>query len=166
MWLVGVVVRRYIDILIIIINFPYSTCIRSFLGSSILTSLLILKKFFRSLLYSVFRCFQSKYSNIYLRQIPPRVYTLVLFIINLCIIIIIISRSLHMRHARNRLNAHSYTFSRIGSMRIQCGRNQCAFDVHGQALIKSFKQCFLPCCCWRDKFSIIIIMYTGIYTSF
>ena len=27
MWLVGVVVRRYIDILIIIINFPYSTCI-------------------------------------------------------------------------------------------------------------------------------------------
>ena len=31
MWQVGVVVRRYIDILIIIIiNFPYSTCIRSF----------------------------------------------------------------------------------------------------------------------------------------
>ena len=40
-WLVGVVVRRYIDILIIIINFPYSTCIRSFFGSSILTSLFI-----------------------------------------------------------------------------------------------------------------------------
>ena len=40
---VGVVVRRYIhvDILIIIINFPYSTCIRSFFGSSILTSLFI-----------------------------------------------------------------------------------------------------------------------------
>ena len=38
MWLVGVVIRRYIDILIIIINFPYSTCIRSFFGSSILTS--------------------------------------------------------------------------------------------------------------------------------
>ena len=33
MWLVCVVIRRYIDILIIIINFPYSTCIRSFLGS-------------------------------------------------------------------------------------------------------------------------------------
>ena len=50
MWLVGVVVRRYIyiDILIIIINFPYSTCIRSFFGSSILTSLFILKMFFRS----------------------------------------------------------------------------------------------------------------------
>ena len=46
MWLVGVVIRRYIDILIIIINFPYSTCIRSFLGSSILTSLFILKCFF------------------------------------------------------------------------------------------------------------------------
>ena len=48
MWLVGVVVRRYIEILIIIINFPYSTCIRSFFGSSILTSLFILKMFFRS----------------------------------------------------------------------------------------------------------------------
>ena len=48
MWLVRVVVRRYIDILIIIIiiNFPYSTCIRSFFGSSILTSLFILKYFF------------------------------------------------------------------------------------------------------------------------
>ena len=48
MWLVGVVIRRYIDILIIIINFPYSTCIRSFFGSSILTSLFIFKMFFRS----------------------------------------------------------------------------------------------------------------------
>ena len=47
-WLVRVVVRRYIDILIIIINFPYSTCIRSFFGSSILTSLFIFKMFFRS----------------------------------------------------------------------------------------------------------------------
>ena len=44
--LVGVVIRRYIDILIIIINFPYSTCIRSFFGSSILTPLFILKCFF------------------------------------------------------------------------------------------------------------------------
>ena len=33
-WLVGVVVRRYIDILIIIITFPYSTCIRSFLAAA------------------------------------------------------------------------------------------------------------------------------------
>ena len=45
MWLVGVVIRRYIDILIIIINFPYSTCIRSFFGSSTLTSLFILKMY-------------------------------------------------------------------------------------------------------------------------
>ena len=50
MWLVGVVIKRYIDILIIIINFPYSTCIRSFFGSSILTSLFIFKCFF-GLLY-------------------------------------------------------------------------------------------------------------------
>ena len=27
-------IRRYIDILIIIINFPYSTCIRSFLAAA------------------------------------------------------------------------------------------------------------------------------------
>ena len=35
-WLVSVVVRRYIiDILIIIITFPYSTCISSFSASSL-----------------------------------------------------------------------------------------------------------------------------------
>ena len=34
-----------------IINFPYSTCIRSFFGSSILTCLFILKMFFRSFIY-------------------------------------------------------------------------------------------------------------------
>ena len=43
MWLV---VRRYIDILTILINFPYSTCISSFFGSSIPTSLFIFKCFF------------------------------------------------------------------------------------------------------------------------
>ena len=49
---VGVVVlRRYIDILTIILNFPYSTCISSFFGSSIPTSLFILKMLFRSLIY-------------------------------------------------------------------------------------------------------------------
>ena len=37
----GVVVRRYIDILTIIIHFPYSTCISSFFASSIPTSLFI-----------------------------------------------------------------------------------------------------------------------------
>ena len=42
----GVVVRRYINILTIIINFSYSTCISSFFGSSIPTSLFILKCFF------------------------------------------------------------------------------------------------------------------------
>ena len=48
----GVVVRRYIvDILTIIINFPYSTCISSFFGSSIPTSLFIFKMFFRSFVF-------------------------------------------------------------------------------------------------------------------
>ena len=42
----GVVVRRYIDILIIIVTFPYFTRISSFFGSSIPTSLFILKMFF------------------------------------------------------------------------------------------------------------------------
>ena len=46
----GVAVRRYIDILIIILTFPYSTCINSFFGSSIPTSLFILKMFFCSCL--------------------------------------------------------------------------------------------------------------------
>ena len=36
----------YVDILTMIINFPYSTCIRSFFGTSILTSLFIFKCFF------------------------------------------------------------------------------------------------------------------------
>ena len=46
----GVVVRRYIDILIIIITFLYSTCISSFFGSSIPTSLFIFKMFFSFLI--------------------------------------------------------------------------------------------------------------------
>ena len=51
-WLVCIVVRRYIiDILIIIITFPYSTCISSFFGSIIPISLLIFKMFFRSCIY-------------------------------------------------------------------------------------------------------------------
>ena len=49
----SVVVRRYIDILIIIITFPYSTCISSFFGSIITISLFILKMFF-ILVYDTF----------------------------------------------------------------------------------------------------------------
>ena len=49
----GVVVRRYINILTIIINFPYSTCISSFFGSSIPISLFIFKMFF-VLVYGIF----------------------------------------------------------------------------------------------------------------
>ena len=52
----GVVVRRYIhvDILTIIMNFPYSTCVSSFFGSSIPTSLFIFKMFFFVLVYVSF----------------------------------------------------------------------------------------------------------------
>ena len=49
----GVVVRRYIDILIIIINFPYSTCIRSFLAAASLLLCSFLKCFF-VLVYVIF----------------------------------------------------------------------------------------------------------------
>ena len=49
----GVVVRRYIDILTIINNFPYSTCISSFFGSSIVL-LCSFKKCFFVLVYVIF----------------------------------------------------------------------------------------------------------------
>ena len=63
MWLVGVVVLRYIDILIIIITFPYSTCISSFFGSSITTSLFILKMFFLSCLLFLCRNNHTLYTQ-------------------------------------------------------------------------------------------------------
>ena len=53
-WLVSVVVRRYIiDILIIIITFPYSTCISSFFGSIIPIFCSFFKCFF-VLVYVIF----------------------------------------------------------------------------------------------------------------
>ena len=42
----GVVVRRYIDILTLIINFLYSTCINSFLAAASLLLCSFLKCFF------------------------------------------------------------------------------------------------------------------------
>ena len=62
-WLVGDVVRRYIDILTIIINFPCSTCISSFFSSSIPTSLVIFKMFFRSCFYYFFTIYSKRYSK-------------------------------------------------------------------------------------------------------
>ena len=56
----GVVVRRYIDILTIIINFPYSTCISAFFGSSIPTSLFI---FYRSCLCYFVQYISKRYSK-------------------------------------------------------------------------------------------------------
>ena len=49
----GVVVRRYIDILTINISFPYSTCISSFFGSSGILLCLFFKCFF-VLVYVIF----------------------------------------------------------------------------------------------------------------
>ena len=59
----GVVIRRYIDILIIIINFPYSTCISSFFGSSIPTSLFIFKMFFGLVYVIVLQYISKRYSK-------------------------------------------------------------------------------------------------------
>ena len=63
-----VVLRRYIDILTIIINFPYSTCISSFFGSSIPTSSFIFLMFFRSLIHRTFVLFNydSYMKNMYM----------------------------------------------------------------------------------------------------
>ena len=55
----GIVVRRYIDSLTIIIHFPYSTCINSFFGSNIPTSLFIFKMFFRSCLCYFFTIYKQ-----------------------------------------------------------------------------------------------------------
>ena len=52
----GVAVRRYIDVLIIIITFPYSTCISSFLAAA----LFIFKMIFRSCL-----CLLTSFCAIY-----------------------------------------------------------------------------------------------------
>ena len=59
----GVVVRKYIDILTIIINFPYSTCISPFLGSSIPIYLFILKMFFCSCLCYFCTIYSKCYSK-------------------------------------------------------------------------------------------------------
>ena len=85
MWLVRVVIRRYIDILIIIINFAYSTCIRSFFGSSILTSMFIFKCFF-GLIYIYQRnapANSSKWGS--LRLAPINLYTCIYIHVWVCV---------------------------------------------------------------------------------
>ena len=56
----GVVVRRYIDILIIMITFPYSTCISSFFGSNI--TCLFLCSFLKCFLILVYVIFVQCYN--------------------------------------------------------------------------------------------------------
>ena len=78
-WLVGVAsrrlvwlgVRRYIDILTMIINFPYSTCNISFFGRSIPTSLFILKMFFRSCFCNLFTIY-SKVTHTTFKIVPKK----------------------------------------------------------------------------------------------
>ena len=62
----GAVVRRYIDILTILINFPYSTCI-SFFGSSIPPSFFVHLKKFVGLVSVIF--VQYNYSKHYSKNI-------------------------------------------------------------------------------------------------
>ena len=61
-WLVGVVVRRYRDILIIIITFPYSTCISSFLAAGSLPLCSFFKCFF-VLVYVIFVQYSKRCSK-------------------------------------------------------------------------------------------------------
>ena len=65
----GVVVRRYIDILIIIINFPYSTCISSFLPAASLLLCSLKKKFW--VLFLLF------FYNIYIANATHRTFEIV-----------------------------------------------------------------------------------------
>ena len=58
----GVVVRRYIDILRIIINFPYSTCISSFLAAASLLLCSFFKCFF-GLVYVIIFTIYKRYSK-------------------------------------------------------------------------------------------------------
>ena len=65
----GVVVRRYIDILTIIINFPYSTCIRSlFLAAASL----LLCSFFKCFFVLVYVIFVQYIANITQKNIRDR----------------------------------------------------------------------------------------------
>ena len=63
----GVVVRRYIDILTIIINFPYSTCISSFMAAA---SYFFVH--FLNVLRSCFCYFFTIYSKCYSKNIRDR----------------------------------------------------------------------------------------------
>ena len=56
----AVVVRRYIDILTIIINYPYSTCIRSFLAAVSL----LLRSFFKCFFNLVYVIFVQYIANV------------------------------------------------------------------------------------------------------
>ena len=69
MWLVGVVIRRYIDILIIIINFPYSTCIMSFLAAASLLICSFLNVF--SVLFPLF------FTILYIANVTHRTFEIV-----------------------------------------------------------------------------------------
>ena len=61
-WLVGVVMR-YIDILIIIINFTYSTCIRSFLAAASLLLCSFLNVFSVFRVYRLYDSYSYSYSS-------------------------------------------------------------------------------------------------------
>ena len=60
----SVVVRRYIDILIIIITFPYSTCISSFLAAASLLLCSFLNVFSFLYMHSV-RAYYYNYTHVH-----------------------------------------------------------------------------------------------------
>ena len=83
----GVVVRRYIAILTIIINFPYSTCIIAlFLAAASLLLCSFFKCFFS--LYYIYRAVSIIEDATYLRNKPYTIPLTLLFLIMLTIFII------------------------------------------------------------------------------
>ena len=71
-----VVVRRYIDVLIIIITFPYSTCISSFFGSSIPTYFFVHLKHVFSFFMLYAKCICCMHVQLLVRYILPLQFTL------------------------------------------------------------------------------------------
>ena len=113
-----VVVRRYKDILIIIITFPFSTCISSFFGSIIPFSLFIKNNIFFSFLLSngYATCAYSHMTN-------P------------------LERPIHFRPDSNRLTKW------IEPNRFQTALAQCAFSVNATQCALNRVDCALSVQC-------------------
>ena len=135
----GVVVRRYIDILTIIINFPCSTCISSFLGSSIPTSLFIFKMFFLSCFCYFFTIYSKRYS-----------------------------KNIRDRSKKSRSRKYNYLIiSIIKNVRclIKYLTRHAAPHVWSAVCVKTQDDAGIYNSCWYLRFMLVFMIHAGIYTS-